>query len=79
VFTVGISHLTLSTEPEAKAPETSVLVLFMIIPSEIVSSTNGDKPVVGPPDPVGTVVLTAEVNEPDTTLVTNKEVPPFWK
>jgi hypothetical protein len=46
---------------------------------EIVSSTNGDKPSVGPPDPVGIKELVAGLKEPDTTLVTSKEVPPFWK
>ena len=79
MLTVGISHLTLSLEPEGKEPEISVPVLFIIIPSEIVSSTNGDTPVVGPPDPVGINELVAEVKEPETTLVTSKEVPPFWK
>jgi hypothetical protein len=54
-------------------------VLFIITPSEIVSSTKGDPPVVGPPDPVGINELTAGVKEPDTTLVTSKEVPPFEK
>jgi hypothetical protein len=54
-------------------------VLFIITPSEIVSSINGESPVVGPPDPVGIVELTAGVKDPETTLVTYKEVPPFWK
>jgi hypothetical protein len=53
--------------------------LFIIAPSEIVSSTNGDKPLVGPLDPVGINELVAGVKEPETTLVINKEVPPFWK
>ena len=79
MFTVGISHLTLSLEPETRAPEVSAPVLFIISPCEIVSSTNGDKPSVGPPDPVGIKELVAEVKEPEVTLVTNKEVPPFWK
>ena len=76
---LAISHRRLSLEPEVKEPEISGLVLFIIVPSEIVSNTNGEPPVVGPPDPVGINELVAGVNEPDTTLVTNKVVPPFWK
>jgi hypothetical protein len=33
----------------------------MIVPSEIVDNTNGDKPVVGPPDPVVINELVADV------------------
>ena len=49
----------------------------MITPSEIVSKVKA----LGTTDPVcpTTAELVAEVNDPDVTLVTNKELPPFWK
>jgi hypothetical protein len=61
LFAFTICHLTLSVDPLAKAPLVSVEVLFIIVPLEIVDSTNGDKPVVGPPDPVAINELVAAV------------------
>ena len=70
----------LSVEPLAKAPVlASVEVLFIIVPSDKVSNTKGDKPLVGPPEPVAIVEDQAAVNEPVTTRVTNKVVPPSVK
>ncbi len=76
VFVLVISNRILSFEPLTKDPETSDPELFIIIPWEIVSKVNGDKPVVGPDDPVGIKVLVAEVYDPLATLATNNEDPP---
>ena len=76
VFTLVISNRILSLEPLTKDPETSDPELFIIIPCEIVSKTNGDKPVVGPDEPVGIKLDVAEVNVPLATLATVKSFPP---
>ena len=76
VFAFVISNRTLSFEPLTKAPLVSDPELFIIIPCEIVSKVNGDKPVVGPDEPVGIKVDVADVNDPLATLATNNEDPP---
>ena len=78
VFVFVISNRILSFEPLTKDPETSDPELFIIIPCEIVSKVNGDKPKVplGVPEPVVIKVLVAEVYDPLATLATNNEDPP---
>ena len=78
-FEFTICHLRLSTDPLDKDPLTSGPSLFIIVPLENVCNTKGDNPVVGPPDPVGISELVADVYDPDTTLHTNNDVPPFRK
>ena len=76
VFTLVISNRILSLEPLSKIPDVSDPELFIVIPCEIVSKTNGDKPVVGPDEPVGIKLDVAEVNAPLATLATVKSFPP---
>ena len=76
-FGLTISHLKLSLEPLGNEPLVpSVEVLFIIVPSPRVSNvkafTESDAEAAIKDD-------VAALNEPDATLVTNNEVPPFWK
>ena len=80
VFTLAISHLTLSADPVCKAPfAISATPVFIITPSESVSNIKGDNPEVGPPEPVSINELVASLNEPDVTRVTNNDSPPCEK
>ena len=85
MLTEAISYLILSADPDFNALEFEPVVaaasspaLFIIIPSEIVSKTNGESPSV--PEPLGINELVAGLNlvpPPGTTLVTNNDSPPF--
>jgi len=67
----------LSAVPSVRAPpELSEEELFWAIPSANVSNWNeAESALIS----LRIVVEDAAVNEPEATLVTNKEVPPFWK
>ena len=76
VLAVDTSHLILSLEPLSSAPlDKTEDVLLNKIPLSKVSSTN--EPEVF--EPLISASAYPQVLEADTTRVTNKLSPPFWK